>query len=161
MNHPSLQPLQLLLEQAERERDEARARQGRAEATLAGAERQQQQLSDYRQECETRWTEQFRQGAAVTLLQCYHEFVGRLHGAVDQQAQQIQRLGQERERAAGQTLAAELRVAAVRKLIERRSQALLSAAAHREQKQMDEMAARAGQRRLTELAGAETGQGDF
>lgn len=161
MNHPSLQPLQLLLEQAERERDEARARQGRAEAALAGAERQQQQLSDYRQECEARWTEQFRQGAAVTLLQCYHDFVGRLHGAVDQQAQQIQRLRQERERVAAATLAAELRVAAVRKLIERRRQTLLSAVAKREQKQMDEMAARAGQRRQAELAGAESGLGGF
>lgn len=148
--HSSLRPLMVLLDQAERERDQALAGQNRAEAALLAARRQQQQLADYRQECETRWTEQFRQGVAMTLLQCYHDFVGRLHGAVDQQAQQIERLCQERERAGAVTLAAELRLAAVRKLLERRSQALLRSANAREQKQMDEMAARAGWQRRPE-----------
>lgn len=150
MTHPSLQPLMILLEQAEGERDNALASQNRALAAVEAAERQQQQLSDYRQECENRWTQQFRQGVAMTLLQCYHEFVGRLHGAVDLQGQQIERLRQEGERARAATLAAELRVAAVQKLLERRSAALLRSAAQREQKQMDEMAARAGWQRLGE-----------
>lgn len=150
MTHPTLRPLMVLLEQAERERDQALAGQSRAEAALDAARQQQQQLGDYRQECETRWTQQFRQGVAMTLVQCYHDFIGRVHGAVDLQAQQIDRLQQERDRASAETLAAETRVAAVRKLLERRSEALLRSAQQREQKQMDELAARGVWQRLSD-----------
>lgn len=162
MIHPSLRPLMVLLDQAERERDQALAAQNRAESALAGAKRQQQQLADYRQESDARWTQQFQQGVAMTLLQCYHDFAGRLQGAVDQQVKQIERLHLERERAGEVTLAAELRLAAVKKLLERRGQALLRSASQREQKQMDELAARAGwqQRRAEpDLAADSTLQG--
>jgi len=82
----SLHALTLLLEQAERSRDEALARQQQAEDRLRAAEGQASQLSDYRGQTERRWSAQFREGATVTLLHCYQGFIGRLHGA-DQQAQ--------------------------------------------------------------------------
>jgi flagellar protein FliJ len=145
MSHPSLRPLLLLLEHAESERDQVLARQRRADVAVVQAERQQEQLQAYRQESETRWTSQMRAGGmTVTMLQCYQGFAERLHGAVALQGQQIERLRGEQQRAQADTLAAELRVASVRKLLERRGQTLQQAADRREQKQMDEMAARAG-----------------
>ncbi len=141
----SLQPLLLLLEHAQQQRDQALARRQRADAQRLQAQQQQTQLEDYRRDCEERWQGQCRQGVDMALLQCYHGFVGRLHGAVDQQGLHIARLTQEAERAAAELMAAELRLASVRKLLERRQATQLHQALRAEQKQMDEMAARAGQ----------------
>lgn len=154
MNHPSLRPLHLLIEQAERQRDEALARRGRADAALQAAEQQQRQLADYQQESQARWLAQFRQGAAITLVQVHHDFVDRLQGAVAMQAQQVERLRRETERVAAAHVAAEQKLAAIRKLLDQRSQTLLAAALRREQRQMDELAARAGQRPRAEAMAA-------
>jgi len=155
MNHPSLRPLLLVVEQAERLRDEALARRGRADAALQAAEQQQRQLGEYQRESEARWLAQFRQGAAITLVQAYHDFVGRLQGAVAMQAQQVERLRRESERVAAAHVVTEQKLAAIRKLLDQRRQALLAAAQRREQKQMDELAARAGQRPRAEASAAE------
>lgn len=154
MNHPSLRPLHILVEQAERQRDEALARRGRADAALQAAEQQQRQLADYEQESAARWLAQFREGAAITLVQVHHDFVGRLQGAVAMQAQQVERLRREAERVAAAHVAAEQKLAAIRKLLDQRRQTLLAAALRREQKQMDELAARAGQHPRVEAMAA-------
>ncbi|MEO8297175.1 MAG: flagellar export protein FliJ [Burkholderiales bacterium] len=158
MTHPSLQPLTVLLEQAQRDRDQALQRQRKVEAALAAAEVQAEQLRDYRAECEGRWGQQFRKGVTMTLMQVYQDFVGRLHGAVDSQGEQIDRLRADLARCIADSVAAELRVASVRKLIERREVAALRSMAQREQKQFDEMASRAAWRRMTSH-GALTGHG--
>lgn len=150
MIHPTLQPLVVLLEHAERDRDEALSRQVRAEQALIAAQAQQTQLNDYRSEYESRWGAQFRKGVTMTLMQCYQDFVGRLHGAVDLQGQQVQRLTHAFERARHETLAAELRTASVKKLIERREVALLQRADRRDQKAQDELASRAAWQRLAD-----------
>jgi flagellar FliJ protein len=148
MSHPTLQPLVVLQEQAEAERDQALMRQRRVEKALAAAEAQASQLNDYRSEYEGRWSQQLKRGMAITLVQVYQDFVGRLHGAVDQQGRQVEHLRADLARCIADTVAAELRVASVGKLIERREMALMRSAAHREQKQMDEMASRAAWQRL-------------
>ncbi|PXW91938.1 flagellar FliJ protein [Sphaerotilus hippei] len=142
MTHSSLQPLAVLLEQAERDRDDALSRQRQHEGRLGAARQQETQLREYRSEYQNRWNQQFRAGVTMTLMHCYQEFVGRLHGAVDLQGQQVERLGKEHDRLKAEVLAAELRVASVRKLIERRELALLRSAERRDQKQQDEFAAR-------------------
>lgn len=154
MTHSTLQPLVVLLEQAQRDRDDALARQQRLEAQVSAAQVQETQLRDYRSDYENRWGQQFRQGVTMTLLHCYQEFVGRLHGAVDLQGQQVERLVRERERTKAEVLAAELRVASVKKLIERREGALMRSAERRDQKQQDEMASRAAWQRLNERQSA-------
>lgn len=148
MTHPTLQPLFVLLEQAERDRDDALSRQRRALAQLENARTQESSLRAYRSDYQERWSQQFRQGVTMTLMQCYHDFVGRLHGAVDHQEQQVERLAKDGERARAEVLAAELRVASVRKLIERRETAMLRSAERRDQKGQDEMASRAAWQRL-------------
>jgi flagellar protein FliJ len=155
MTHPTLQPLVILMEQAEAERDQALLRQRKIERALAAAQNQAEQLHEYRSEYEGRWSQQLKRGMAITLVQVYQDFVGRLHGAVDQQGQQVDRLRTELARCIADTVAAELRVASVGKLIERRESALVRSAAHREQKQMDEMSSRAAWQRLDRL-GAHT-----
>ena len=150
MTHPTLQPLLVLLEQAEGQRDEALARQARAEKALAAGRAQQTQLHEYRSEYENCWGAQFRTGVTMTLMQCYQDFVGRLHGAVDLQAQQVQRLAHDFERMRNETLAAEMRVASVKKLIERRETTMLLQAERRDQKSQDEMASRAAWQRLAD-----------
>lgn len=148
MTHPTLQPLVLLMEQAEDDRDQALQRQRKVERALAAAESQAEQLREYRSEYEGRWSQQLKRGMAITLVQVYQDFVGRLHGAVDQQGQQVERLRAELARCIADSVAAELRVASVGKLIERRESALVRSAAHREQKQLDELASRAAWQRL-------------
>lgn len=148
MSHPSLQPLFVLLEQAERDRDEALSRQRRAQDQLEAARAQESSLREYRSDYQDRWGQQFRQGVAMTLVHCYHDFVGRLHGAVDHQEQQVERLSRDGERARAEVLAAELRVASVRKLIERREMTMVRSAERRDQKGQDEMASRAAWQRL-------------
>jgi len=120
MQHPSVQPLNTLLEHAERERDDALAQQQRAEAAMRGAENQVHQLLAYRGECERRWTERSRAGTTPTLMLCHQTFIGRLQTAVDMQGEVVQRAQAEVQRCREQLLALELRVASVRKLIERR-----------------------------------------
>ena len=145
MAHSSLRPLLLLLEHAQEQRDQALAQRQRADVQLMQGRQQQAQLDDYRRDCDARWQGEFRQGVAVTVLQGYHEFVGRLQTAMQMHEQQVARLEQDSGSAAAALMAAELKLASVRKLLERRQMALQQQAERAEQKQMDERAARAGQ----------------
>ncbi len=134
--------LHVLLEATERQRDQALARQNRARALLDAAVGQAEQLRDYKASCQDRWGQQFRTGASITLVQVYQDFADRLHGAVDLQGRQIERLRADVARCEAETLAAELRVASIDKLIARRRAEKLIKTERREQKQQDEYAGR-------------------
>lgn len=142
MTHPTLRPLIVLREQAEQDRDQALARQLRAEQAWRAAQNQQLQLQDYRQDYQRRWGQQLGQGMAVSLMHCYHDFIERLHGVVEMQGDQVTRLQQAYEHAREATVAAELRVSSVERLIERRQAGLLRVEEQRDQKRQDEFAAR-------------------
>jgi flagellar FliJ protein len=135
--------LDTLLDHARRVRDQAHARQTQARAGAQAAQRQAEQLCDYRNSTQQRWTQQFQGGgAAINLVQCYQGFVGRLQGAVELQGRQVERLRAEVTRAEADTLAAEIRVAALEKLIARRVAEQRIKTEKREQKQLDEHASR-------------------
>ena len=134
--------LNTLLEAARRKRDLAQARVSRARAALDAASQQATQLRDYRSATQARWGEQFKAGTPIHLVQCYQGFVGRLENAVDLQGHQVDRLGRELKLAEADTLAAELRVAALEKLIARRLAEQRVRGERREQKQLDEYASR-------------------
>lgn len=140
----SLRTLATVLEHAERERDDAMARLRQAETALRNAQTQAEQLRQYRGEYQQRWNERFRQPGTIELLHCVQGFGQRLDQAVTMQShsasQAESRLAQAREL----LLAREQRVAAVRKLIERRQGELRRVAERRDQRQTDEAAARAG-----------------
>lgn len=138
-----MQPLLALLGQAERERDEALAQHQRSLATHTAAQAQAEQLLGYRGDYERRWGEQFAREGKIELIRCYQGFIERLTQAVDQQHRIATHAAAQLERAQATLVQQELRVASVRKLIERRVREGRLEADRREQKQTDEFAARA------------------
>ena len=137
-----LQPLMALLAQTERERDDAWAEAQRALQAQQGAAAQADQLLTYRREYEQRWNTQFRTGGRIELVHCYRGFMDRLTQAVEQQQQIAAHAATQAERARATLAEQEMRVASVRKLIERRSQELRLSADRIEQKQTDEFGSR-------------------
>lgn len=148
MNPMDLQPLMALLEQTEQERDAARSRQQRALADHQAAVAQAEQLVQYRREYEQRWGERFAQAGHIELVHSYHGFMSRLTMAVEHQARVVESAGATLERASAALVEQEMRVASVRKLIERRVQELQRQSERREQGQLDELASRAAWNRL-------------
>lgn len=138
-----LQPLVALLEQTERERDDARLHLLRARDAHHGAQAQAEQLLAYRRDYESRWGTQFGREGKIELVHCYQGFVTRLSQAVDHQARVAASAAHQVEAAEQALLEHETRVASVRKLIERRVGEVRRESGRREQKQLDEFASRA------------------
>lgn len=144
----ALQPLLTLLEHVSAQRDQLLAAHQRALAAAQAAEQQTEALREHRRQTMQRSTEHFRQAGGVQLMQCYHGFMDRLDEAVSQQARQSE-LARERGAAAqAKLVAAEQRVAAVRKLIEGRSAEAAQSRERQDQKLTDEAASRAAWQRL-------------
>lgn len=144
-----VQPLLALLGQARTERDNAQAALAAAQAGERAAAAQSAQLLDYRREYEQRWNTQFRVQGAMELVHCYQGFTQRLSQAVDHQTQVARHAGEQVLRSEATLRDAELRVASVQKLIERRLDEQRRIGERRDQKQSDEFAARAAWNRLT------------
>ena len=150
-----LQPLMTLLGQVERERDELALACQRAAQAQQTAATQAEQLLTYRREYEQRWAQQFRTDGRMELVNCYRGFMERLTQAVDQQHAVAAQATADLDHARLVLRDAEMRVASVRKLIERRVAEAHAAAQRREQKASDEFASRASwHASATGLAGA-------
>lgn len=132
--------LHTLLTQAEAERDQARAALRRAEDQLTRLRAQAEQLHAYRGEYQQRWGGQFAQGGAIEIVHCYQSFMQRLDEALAQQRQQSDAAAALAERQRAVLLTTEMRVASVRKLLERRQIELRRVQDRREQRQNDETA---------------------
>jgi len=137
-----MQPLMALLALTERERDQAWAQAQQASQSHQAAVAQLDQLLAYRREYELRWAAQFKSEGRMELVHCYRGFMDRLTQAVEQQ-QRVCSYGQTQvERQRAKLAEEEVRVASVRKLIERRAQELRLAADRQDQKQTDEFGSR-------------------
>lgn len=136
------QALHTLLEQAEAERDAVRARWLQAEAQARQAREQTTQLHAYRDDYRRRSPARAGRGISIELLRVASGFLQRLDQAIEQQTDRC--LGAEAQavRLRETLTACELRVASVRKLIERREADRRQREARREQQRMDEAAAR-------------------
>lgn len=148
MTTTDLQPLMALLEQTEQERDAALSQQQRALADHQAAVAQAEQLMQYRREYEQRWGERFATAGHIELVHSYHGFMGRLTMAVEHQARVVTAASAMLDRTGAALVEHEMRVASVRKLIERRVQEMQRLSERREQGQLDELAARAAWNRL-------------
>ena len=137
-----IQPLLTLLAHTERERNAAMADAKRIELEHGNAQRQVEQLQTYRRDYEQRWSSQFSRSGGIDIVQCYQGFVTRLGQAIDAQERTTLQIAQRLQEAQVAWQAQEMRVASVRKLIERRGRELRGVADLREQKQLDEHAAR-------------------
>jgi flagellar protein FliJ len=132
------QTLHTLLEHAERQRDEALAALLRAEDTLRRLELQAGQLQAYRGEYDDRGPARSGRPSPIELLHCHRDFMLRLDQAVLQQQGQLQGAAARLAQLRATLLARETRLAAVRKLIERRTQEQRLAAARLEQRRSDD-----------------------
>jgi flagellar protein FliJ len=139
----TLQPLIALLAQAERERDELQADLLRARGAQQTAQAQAAQLRQYRGEYEQRFGAKREAGTTIEMLRVTQGFVARLTHAVEQQERVVAHAASRVAVAEVQWREAELRVASVRKLIERRMAEVRSGADRAEQKVVDEYAGRA------------------
>lgn len=138
-----LQPLMSLLAQTERERDEALQNHQRFEAALQAAKAQLEQLQTYQREYETKWSTQFSQIGQMPLVHCYQSFNERLTQALQYQQAAVQQAQERAEKGRVLWQEKEVRVASVRKLIQRRLNEQQLMADRRDQKITDEFAARA------------------
>lgn len=138
-----METLAALLEQAESQRNIALAAFNQARARRDGAREQASDLEAYRSDYQQRWNQQFQsRGAALDIVRCYHQFADRLEMAIGQQARAIELAEQTLQRANDTLAAHELRVASVRKLIERRQNEARRGAERIEQRASDELALR-------------------
>jgi flagellar FliJ protein len=145
-----LQPLALLLAQAERQRYDALAEQLKAETAKRAAEVQAEQLVTYRREYEQRWSAEFCREGKIELVRCYQGFIERLNQAVEQQERIAGHAAAQAERAAAIVRGHDLRATALKKLVERRVKEGDRLASGREQRQNDEHASRAAWVRFAE-----------
>lgn len=139
----STQTLTILLERAEAERDAALAQLKLLTAQAEQARAQAEQLDQYRGEYQQRWAQQFARQTTIEIVGCYQSFGLRLDQAIDQQGYASRHAQQRVERAQATLRELELRVASVRKLLERRQGETRRAAQRQEQKTTDEQASRA------------------
>ncbi len=131
-----------MLRQAEEERDRCAAVWFGANNAHAAIEAQYEQLLAYRREYETRWIHQFSELGQIELVRSYHGFMLRLTQAVEHQHGTVQAAATRAAQARAELHQREMRVASVRKLIERRQHVARTEAGRREQKLNDEMASR-------------------
>lgn len=137
-----LATLQLLIGQAEQERDQALAACGEAQTRLARARAQADDLAHYQSDYHQRWQNEARAGLGVETLRCYQSYAARLSDAIGQQDQLLGHLDQRLQIARQELQEREMRLASLRKLLERRQAELLQHQSRQEQKQNDEWAAR-------------------
>ena len=135
--------LMVVLQAAEKARDEAvRALQG-AHAAHRAALEQAQSLKDWQQQYQSRWQTQFQRSGGAEIVMCYQNFSQRLVDALGEQDRRVEQAAQQIERKRLLLVERERAVAAINRLIERRQQEAGLRAARADQRATDEMAARA------------------
>lgn len=145
------QALHIVLETAEKARDEALAEVDRRRRAVEAARQQAQALQDWRREYQSRWQAQFQQSGGMEIVRCYQDFMLRLGDAVGEQDRRVAQAEAHMARGQADLLACERKAAAVAKLIEKRVLDAQLKHNRQEQKATDEMAARAV--RLSQLMG--------
>jgi flagellar FliJ protein len=132
------QSLQTLLEHAERARDEGQVALQQAEKAARDLQTQAQQLTEYHSEYDARHPARGGRAAPIELLRCHLGFMQRLQQAQAQQQAQLQAAQQRVTQRIQALVGLEMRVAAIRKLLERREKEQLTANQRREQRGNDE-----------------------
>lgn len=132
------QSLQTLLEHAERARDEGQAALQQAEKAARDLQTQAQQLMEYHNEYDARHPARNGRAAPIELLRCHLGFMQRLQQAQALQQAQLQAARQKVTQRIQALVGLEMRVAAIRKLLERREKEELTATQRREQRGNDE-----------------------
>jgi len=139
MNKPNA--LSVAVEMATRQRDEARRVLQHAQGAQRAAQDQLQVLQGYAQETENRWGMRAQATVAPEVMFHHYHFMGRLDHAAGLQSGVVDDHAQRVALAQQQLRDAEVRLASLRKLLEKRQMEALQAQARRDQKMTDERAA--------------------
>ena len=133
--------LSVAVEMATRQRDEARRVLQHAQGAQRAAQDQLQVLQGYAQETESRWGMRAQATVAPEVMFHHYYFMGRLDHAAGLQSGVVDDHAQRVALAQQQLRDAEVRLASLRKLLEKRQMEALQAQARRDQKMTDERAA--------------------
>lgn len=136
--------LLVVLEAAEKARDEAVAELEGGRRAYDAARQQAQSLTDWRKEYQQRWQSQFRQTGGMEIMRCYQDFMQRLAEAIADQDKRVEQARLYMDRCRALLIERERKVAAVAQLMERRLAELQTRQNRQEQKATDEIASRAG-----------------
>ena len=136
-----LRSVRLALELAQRQRDAAGRVLAHALQLCQLAREQLQQLQGYASETQDRWALGARSQCSPPILRNFQQFMERLQQAIDLQQLALAQREQERENARRQLLAADIRIASLNQLLDRRRAAAGKRAAAQAQKHSDEFAA--------------------
>ena len=141
----ALSALVVAVELAERKRDEARRALQDARRAQQAAHEQMEQLKGYAQETQNRWGMRTNAHVQPEVMYHHYQFMGRLDHAIGLQTGVVSGQDVRVDKARQALLEAELRLASLRKVLERRRAEVALQQQRREQKQTDERAAlRAG-----------------
>ncbi|MBV7544137.1 flagellar export protein FliJ [Acidovorax sp. sic0104] len=137
----NLQSLAVAVEVSERKRDEARRVLQDALAAQQAARAQLDQLEDYARETEARWGMKADTAMQPEVMYHHYQFMARLGHAAGMQTGVVGDHAGRVDAAQRALLDAELRLASLRKVMDKRRYELELAQARRDQKQTDERAA--------------------
>ncbi len=137
----SLNALAVAVEAASRKRDDARRVLQDTQAAQQAALAQLEQLEGYARETEARWGVKADTAMKPEVMYHHYQFMNRLGHAAGIQTGVVGDHAHRVEAARQALLQAELRLASLRKVVDKRRQELELAQMRREQKQTDERAA--------------------
>ena len=132
--------LQLVLDHAERLRDDAMVSMLRADEAVRRLRAQADQLLAYRTDYRSRGPAKTGLATGIEALRRHTEFMQRLEQAISQQAVALQNAEATAAQQRTDLVAQEMRVASARKLLERRNAELRRAHSRLEQRRTDEAA---------------------
>ena len=141
----SLKAFEVAVELAERRRDAARQALKNVQDARHAAQAQLEQLTGYAAETQGRWGMKADSAMQPEVMYHHYQFMGRLDHAIGLQTGVVSGQDVRVDKARQALLEAELRLASLRKVLERRRAEVALQQQRREQKQTDERAAlRAG-----------------
>ena len=137
----ALKSILLAIDVATRHRDEVGRVLAQIQRNWRGAQDQIEQLESYATETESKWAISSQVLATPEAMQHYYQFMERLQQAIGLQRHVVTGLEQEYETAKKRLLGADIRLASLNQLLDKRQSGALRLQAGREQKQLDEFAA--------------------
>lgn len=135
-----LSSLLVAIDMAKRQRDDAGHAVARVQRSYDSARDQMDQLQSYAADTESRWAVASRASTTPEIVQHYYQFMDRLQQAIDLQRSAMAELHGECLKARRCLLDAEVRIAGLNRILDRRRAATVRLQAAREQKLSDEFA---------------------
>ncbi len=137
----TLSGLQVAIDLATRQRDDAGQALAQVVRRFDHAQLQMEQLRSYAADTSSRWSVAAQASATPQIVGHYYQFMERLDQTIAMQEGAIAEVQRQREAARKVLLEAEVRMAGLNRLLDKRRVELARAQEQREQRQSDELAA--------------------